>query len=258
LTLHQNPQKEARRIERNALELFRQAYNNKSAEGFPGVEIQELSNMAQCFKTNIVIYRLIRSEKGERKAHLVFRTHTKFVDTMHLDLYNEHFSLISNLQSYSSTFICQRCTKIFNSTKRLNRHARTCQAAVTLSYPGGIFKLQKTVFDEIEEYLDIQIPQNMRVFPYRICFDFESYFDTNNLPTDTTKISWEARHIPISVSLCSNVPGYKEPKCIIREEFDLDGVPLLTAMLQYILEIQEHSTALLNEKYQYIYSTIWT
>jgi hypothetical protein len=257
LALFRNPHQRSNRVETIALSLFKQVYKNKSPENYPGIQLHELSDISRLFKTNIVIYKLNRDSKGSRTAQLVFRTHTKFDNTMYLDLYNDtHFSLITNHSFYSRTFLCKRCSKFFDSPKRLSRHSRTCEGSVKLLYPGGRFKLQKTVFDELEDYLDIQFPQKSRVFPHRICFDFESYFETNDLPTDTPKVSWQAKHLPISVSLCSNVKTFTTPKCFIREASDLNGVGLLSNMVEYILQIQEHSSAILHEKYAYIFDDL--
>ena len=56
-------------------------------------------------------------------------------------------------------------------------------------------------------------PEVLKYFPYRAKFDFECYFkrETEH-PRNTAKLKWEAEHISLSVSVCSNVPGYDAPQ----------------------------------------------
>ena len=44
------------------------------------------------------------------------------------------------------------------------------------------------------------------------------------------KLEYLREHIPVSVSVCSNVPGYTEPKCFIN----LDPDQLVQDMLDYM------------------------
>ena len=50
-------------------------------------------------------------------------------------------------------------------------------------------------------------PESLRYYPYRAFFDFECWFDTARLPSDSDKVHWVARHVPLSISVASNVPG---------------------------------------------------
>ena len=49
---------------------------------------------------------------------------------------------------------------------------------------------------------------SLRYYPYRATFDFECYFNDERLPTNTDHVEWIARHVPLSVSVASNVPCY--------------------------------------------------
>ena len=57
----------------------------------------------------------------------------------------------------------------------------------------------------------------MRFYPYRATFDFESFFTGDTLPADTDHVQWVARHIPLSVSVASNVPGYEPALCFVTD-----------------------------------------
>ena len=48
-------------------------------------------------------------------------------------------------------------------------------------YPGGIYKSTPTIFEKSEEIHVFALPKDL-YYPYFACYDFESFFDHNNLP----------------------------------------------------------------------------
>ena len=58
----------------------------------------------------------------------------------------------------------------------------------------------------------ITVVDTLRFYPYRTTFDFEYFFDGENLPANSDRVQWIARHVPLSVSLASNVPGHETPR----------------------------------------------
>ena len=65
------------------------------------------------------------------------------------------------------------------------------------------------------EHSNIRI--SLRYYPYRATFDFEFWFDTTQLPSDSDKVQWVARHVPLSVSVASNVPGHEQVQCLVTD-----------------------------------------
>ena len=63
----------------------------------------------------------------------------------------------------------------------------------------------------------ITVVDTLRFYPYRATFDFECFFDGENLPADSDRVQWIARHVPLSVSLASNVPGHETPHCYVTD-----------------------------------------
>ena len=50
-------------------------------------------------------------------------------------------------------------------------------------------------------------------------FDFEGYFKKEDQHLrNTARFTWEAEHVPLSVSVCCNVPGYDQPKCFVSSD----------------------------------------
>ena len=107
------------------------------------------------------------------------------------------------------------------------------------------YTIPKTVFDLLEDE-GFTVPPELRYFPYRATFDFESMFDRNNCPNDTAKLHWEAKHVPLSVSVCSNVRGYDQPKCFVS---NADPRQLVQDMVKYLVEISKESYRLLKQDF---------
>ena len=59
------------------------------------------------------------------------------------------------------------------------------------------------------------------------------------------KLTWTAEHIPISVSICSNVEGFKSPHCIVKP----DTNSLIASMVQYMTNIANKSYDLAKAKF---------
>ena len=73
--------------------------------------------------------------------------------------------------------------------------------------------------------------ESLRYYPYRATFNFECWFDTEQLPSDSDKIHWVARHVPLSVSVASNVPGHERVQCLVT---DGDTNKLVSAMMDIL------------------------
>ena len=102
------------------------------------------------------------------------------------------------------------------------------------------------MFEELEEE-GIMVPEEARYFPYRATFDFECYFDHEKAREmkNTDKLNWGSAHVPLRVNVCSNVPGYKAPKCFLT-----DGDPngLISEFIQYLVSISTKSSSMLREQ----------
>ena len=75
--------------------------------------------------------------------------------------------------------------------------------------------------------------ESLRYYPYRATFDFECWFDTEQLSSDS-EVHWVARHVPLSVSVASNVPGHERVKCLVTNgdsnKLVIDMMAILTSM----------------------------
>ena len=98
----------------------------------------------------------------------------------------------------------------------LKTHELTCEGGIRCIYKGGVYHPTPSVFQRLEDK-GIHVVDVLRFYPYRATFDFECFFDGENLPTTTDHVEWVARHVPLSVSVASNVPGYEAPRCFVSD-----------------------------------------
>lgn len=209
----------------------------QSVDEFEGVTLDELPQLENLFQVNIMVYALEPLENGKTVAHPVHRSMQHYPSTLYLNLHKNHFSYIKNMKTYSKSFVCSRCGKYWKHVGMLHRHEKTCEAKVRFKFPGGVFSNPKTIFELLEEE-GITIPEDLKFFPFHATFDFECMFDKENLPDDSAKVHWEAQHVPLSVSVCSNVPDFTQPKCFVT---DGDSKQLVPNLIEYLVQISDHS-----------------
>ena len=214
---------------------------------FNGVTIADLEQVSKLFGIGINVYELC--EQGLSK--LLFRT-VKRENIMYLNLHRNHFSFIKDLQKFSSSYCCAKCKKIFTRHWNLKQHLSSCDATTRKIYGSGIYRVPESIFGVLETH-EIIIPPELRFHEYRICFDIECYMDRDTAISDTDRVTYLFKHQLASVSVCSNVPGYTEPKCFIS-----DGCPkkLVKEMLAYMREIAEEVSMLQREKFVEFVPTI--
>ena len=94
-------------------------------------------------------------------------------------------------------------------------------------YNGGMYHTTPSVFQRLDDE-GITVVDKLRFYPYRATFDFECFFDGENLSADSDRVQWIARHVPLSVSLASNVPGHETPHCYVT---DGDSDKLVVSMM---------------------------
>ena len=86
---------------------------------FKGVTLDDLVELEQVFSLNVYVYDLQETEAGDIAARLVRRSPYKYDDTMNLNLYEQHFSYIKDLRSYSHSYLCSKCDRLWKHVGKL-------------------------------------------------------------------------------------------------------------------------------------------
>jgi hypothetical protein len=126
---------------------------------FKGLTLDDLMVLEQVFSLNVYVYDLQKTEAGDIAARLVRRSSYKYDDTMNLNLYEQHFSYVSNMEKYSHSYLCSKCDRLWKHVGKLHRHERTCTGYAIYKYPGGVYHTAKTVFDRLEDE-GIDVPED--------------------------------------------------------------------------------------------------
>ena len=227
-------------LDQNAKTLYAK-YTDEPVETFEGVTIDELHKVETLFEVNIIVYKL-----NDTSAQLVRRSLRKYANTMYVNLHETHFSLIHDIKAYSHSYRCSKCEdSLWKYPAWLERHELTCEAGVRRVYGGGVYHTTPSVCQRLDDE-GITVVDTLGFYPYRATFDFECFFDRENLPTDSDRVQWIARHIPLSVSLASNVPCHETPQCYVT---DGDSDKLVGSMMSDLSAISDAAFDMLMPSY---------
>ena len=204
---------------------------------FQGVTYQELPDFESCFRVNVEVYAL----NSEGHTSSVYKSRGRYEETIYLHLYQGHFSYIKDFALFDKKYQCKFCDKLWDHHGMYIRHEQRCQDKTKFVYPGGFHKQSKTIFEELS-YFGIHCPE--QVYPWFMVYDFEALLHkVQNQRSD--KVEWTHEHVPISVSVCSNAPGFQDPHCIVNSDPD----QLVKGMTDYMHAIADKTKQLASEKW---------
>ena len=211
-------------------------YTNTPVHAFVGVTLDDLHKVESKFETNVVVYQLVEIANGKTMAELVRRSTGHYTETMYVNLHETHYSYIRDINMYCHSWRCRNCEQaLWKTPYDLHRHERTCTEGIKRVYKGGVYRPPSSVFERLDDE-GIVVSDYLRYYPYRATFDFECYFSDERLPTNTDHVEWIARHVPLSVSVASNVPGYEPAQCYIT---DGDSDKLVADMMRHLHTISD-------------------
>ena len=67
------------------------------------------------------------------------------------------------------------------------------------------------------------------------------------------KLTWEAEHIPLGVSVCYNIPGYDKTKCFVSSG---DTREIIQQFVEYLVEVSQESYGLLLDQFADVFRQI--
>ena len=243
LALHQGC--DVRRLEATVSTLYAK-YSHTDVHDFTGVTLDDIHKVESKFETNVVVYQLVEIDNGKTVAELVRRSPAQYQDTMYVNLHETHYSYIRDINMYCHSWRCRNCEQaLWKGSWELLRHERTCEGGIRRVYKGGVYRLPSSIFERLDDE-GIIVEDVLRYYPYRATFDFECYFDGDNVPADSDRVQWIARHVPLSASLASNVPGYETPRCYVTEG---DSDKLVADMMTGLVATSDAAYDLLKPSY---------
>ena len=222
-------------------------YTDMLVHDFAGVPLDELDKVETKFKTNVCVYQLVEIADGKTTAELVRRSMGHYADTMNMNLHETHYSYIRDIGKYCHSYRCRKCgDSLWKYPSWLKIHESTCEGGIRRVYKGGVYRPPASIFERLDDEGIIVSPV-LRYFPYRATFDFECYFSDERLPVNSDKLQWSARHVPLSVSVASNVPGYEPAQCYVT---DGDSDKLVADMMDHLTAISDAAFESLKPSYE--------
>ncbi len=208
-----------------ALKLASEFYGKPvNRETFKGIKFADLPALEQFFKININVYQAENckragpiSQRNVLLARTLYCGLGNFPSTLHMNEYKNHFSYIVEPKKFVKAFLCKKCSKAFTAHYTCRIHERVCEAARSLRLINRPYRPRKNIFELLEEEgfsADEDCPSS---YPFRVTYDFESYFENSNVEVNETESSHYSTHRIMSVAFVSNVPGYEEPTCYVNE-----------------------------------------
>ena len=189
------------------INLFINKMEGLSADQFQGVHMNVIPTVEDLLTLNIVLHD-IDIVDGNIIGELARRSVQKYENTVRLLRYNSHICYVNNINAVFQSFCCPNCGNFFNRTFNLEQHLTTCSERVKKIYPRNVYQVRETLFDKLHSFR-IECTHEQRLFKNLAIFDFESICVQEESFKDTDTTKWIGKHIPISVSISSNL--LKEP-----------------------------------------------
>ena len=246
LAVHQGA--DPHKCEKTAKNLFRAycTHFGVAPADFAGIQLFDFIHLEDFFELNLIAYEL-----DGKVAKLVQRSREFYQETMRLNVYENHLSVIVNFESYCSVYQCVHCDKLWDHSGNYYRHTKICTTTVREVFPGGIHKNPATIFEKLEE-IGIVMPHCDRHFPFFAFYDFEAYFSKKQI-SNSSMLTLDVCHIPLSVAVASNIPGYESGVCFVTEGSEEE---LVQKLVNYLESLSEVSYKSLLEKFDYVFEQL--
>ena len=183
--------------------LFLVNSTNPDPSKFQGVCMDDISSVEDILGINIFIHDIDNID-GAMVGELARRSIKKYEKNVQLIRYNSHFCYVDNINALSKAFRCPTCDTYFQKIGNLERHLVRCSERVKHIYPKNVYQLRETFFDKLDSF-GIQYTDDQELFTNLAVFDFESICIPEEKFKNTETTAWIGKHVPISVSISSNL-----------------------------------------------------
>ena len=168
-----------------------------------GVCMDDIPSVEDIVGINISIYDIDLMD-GAMVGEFARRSIKKYEKNVQLIRYNSHICYVDNINALFKAFRCSTCDTYFRKTGNLERHLVRCSERVKHIYPKNVYQLRETLFDKLDSF-GIQYTDDQKLFTNLAVFDFESICIPEEKFKNTETTTWIGKHVPISVSISSNL-----------------------------------------------------
>ena len=170
---------------------------------FQGVHLTDMPKVEEMLHLNIFLYDIDFADR-ELIGELCRRSIQKYEESVKLLRYNNHICYVNNINGLFKAFRCTMCDTFISKTGNLEGHLATCSDHVKHIYPKNVYELRETLFEKLDAF-KIPYRNEQKLSKNWAVFDFESIFVKENSYKQTETTTWIGNHVPISVSISSNL-----------------------------------------------------
>ena len=207
--------------------LFIKKIDRLSSNQLQGVHTKDFSTVEDLLTLNILLYD-IAIVRGNIVGELARRSLQKYENTVRLLRYNNHICYVNNFNAVVQYSRCPNCDTFFNRTFNLERRLTKCSERVENVYPRNVNQIRKTLIDKLYSF-SINFTSEQKLFKNLAIFDIDSICVPGETFKDTNTTTWIVKHVPISVSISSN---------LVEKQFSSATLILITS-LHLLLELLE-------------------
>ena len=174
-----------------------------SADQFQGIHLSDIPFVDDLLTLNIVLYEIDIMDCNII-GELARWSLQKYNNTVRLLKYNNHIYYMSNFNTVFQAFCCPNWDTFFSRAFSLERHLTTCSERIKNINPKNVHQIQETLFYKLDSF-GIKYTGRQKLFTNLAKFDFELIGVQEESFKDTKTATWIGRHVPISVSISSNL-----------------------------------------------------
>ena len=226
-------------------------------QDFKGVELTDFPQLETFYETQLFAMFL----KQDGSAKTLYLSQASFPTKIYLNVFENHLSLITDIKRYSKQFICKficnRCDKLFVEMRNLKQHESKCDGTVKYVFPGGVYKNELSVFEELEE-IGVLVREEDKYEKWFACYDFEAHqrdFRESIDQVDEIECEegtfWNKVHVPLSFSVGCNLEGVDTVHVSSK-----DPEELTTKLVDTLLEMAKKKYEACVERFQYIFEQL--
>ena len=183
--------------------LFLVNSTNTDPSKFQGVCMDDIPSVEDIVAINIFIYDIDLID-GAMVGKLARQSIKNYEKNVQLIRYNSHICYVDKINALFKAFRCPTCDTYFQKTGNLERHLVSCSERVKHIYPKNVYQLRETLFDKLDSF-NIQYTDDQKLFNNLAVSDFESICIPEEKFKNTETTTWIGKHVPISVSISSNL-----------------------------------------------------
>lgn len=228
--------------------------NHMGIEHFSGVRLGDLEECEKIFDVSIQVLRF--SFFSHKKPTIYTIRHSERPGRrMYLGLYRKHFFLITNVERFASLYRCELCDHLSFRSDNMRKHKSGCNGKREPSFKTGNFLPKANMFSLLKSIGIQNIYQADFMNESVVTYDFEVGFNKVQADFDRNgeKLIFTDQHVPISVAVVSNVPGFENSRFFYNFE---DPASLIETFLHYCIKVSDAAKVMFENKLNYIFQQL--